>query len=166
MSLKGQGFQVADAKVTGPGVERVAESEGTESGIAAGAPATDGQPVAIHLPLLDQIAGCVDTVININHAPLFRQPLAIGAAITRAAAVIHIHHGEPPASPILSFQTQAAGGSACRSPVAKHQQGGAFISRGSVVPVFGRIEKGVGRQTIFGREFDGLGDRQITLVNR
>src|SRR5207248_6030853 len=83
-----ENFKVADAEMTGTGFEEAGRGERPEHGVPAGAPAGDGHPVAVGEPAVDQVARRIDAVVNVDHAPLPVQPLAVFTAEAGAAAVI------------------------------------------------------------------------------
>src|SRR5260221_9116604 len=99
-------WEVADAEVAGAGFEEIAEGQRAERGVPAGAAAADRQPVAVHQPARDQILRAVDAVVQVYYAPLPVEPLAIGAAVAGAAAVVDIQQGEAAAGPVLVAEAQ------------------------------------------------------------
>src|SRR5215472_12061320 len=113
MVCTGQGFQVADAIVVCTGIEDIAEGERTKRRVAARAPTGNCQPASINKPLLDQVAGAIHAVIDVNDTPLALEPLAIGASIAGAAAIIHIENGYATAGPVLDLEFKLTIGHAC-----------------------------------------------------
>ena len=65
----GQRLEVADAVVARAGPEDVAEGQGAERGVAAGAAAGDREPVGVDLARGDQVARAVDAVVDVDDAP-------------------------------------------------------------------------------------------------
>lgn len=59
-------------------------------GPAAGAAAPDGEPVAVGGALVREGQGDSGAVLDIHHAPLLAQPLAVGAAVSGGTAVVHL----------------------------------------------------------------------------
>jgi hypothetical protein len=76
-----EGGQVANAVMAGASLEDLAEGEGTKSGVAPGAATADGQALRVDQPLTGQVERPVTAVVDIHHAPVAIQALAVGAAI-------------------------------------------------------------------------------------
>src|SRR5262249_43959016 len=98
--LAGQAHEVADAVVGGAGLEQVAGGERAQRGVAAGAAAGDGQARPVDLAARDEVAGAVFTVLDVDDAPLALEPIAVGAAVAGAAAVVDVQVGEAAAGPV------------------------------------------------------------------
>src|ERR671911_880375 len=101
MGVGGHCLQIADAKVAGAGAEEIAECEGSESRVAARAPAANGGAFGIDQTALDQIPGAVDVIVDVDDPPRVIQPLPVGAAVAGAAAVVDVEDGEPAGRPEL-----------------------------------------------------------------
>ena len=69
VGVLGQGFQVADAIVAGPGLKYLLERQGRQGGVPTGAAAVDGQAVAVCFAFGDDIQRGVAAVVNIHDAP-------------------------------------------------------------------------------------------------
>src|SRR6202165_5059178 len=82
-------LQVADAEMARPGFEEIRGGQGSQHGVAAGAPTGDRHPVAVDQATFDQVAGTVDGVIDVDDAPLAVEPLPVLAADPRAPAVVY-----------------------------------------------------------------------------
>ena len=90
-------LEVADAEVADAGREDVAEGEGGERRVAAGAAALDGEPVRIDVAALDQEARRGDAVVDVDDAPLPVEAAAVVAAVAGAPAVVHVDDRDPAA---------------------------------------------------------------------
>ena len=64
-------------------------------------------------PWLDEVAGGVDAVLEVDDAPLPVQPLAVRAAVAGRAAVVDVDDGEAATRPELDAEAER---SASRSP--------------------------------------------------
>ena len=60
----------------------------------------------------------VDDVVDVGNAPLPVQTLAVGAAVARAAAIVHVGDREPAARPVLDLQVERRPGGGRRPAVA------------------------------------------------
>ena len=119
--LLAEGLQVGDPIGTGPGGKQVMESQRAQGGEATGARPADHQPPPINLARLDQGAGRVQAIGNVQDAPLAGQALAVGAAVTSRAGVVDLHHPEPAAGEELDPQVQAGLGVGGRPRMGLHQ---------------------------------------------
>src|SRR6185437_8381570 len=159
MRVTGERPEIADAKVACARLKGIAEGDRAERRIAARAAAGDGQPLAIHQPLRRQIARAIDTVIQVYHAPLALQAVAIGAAIAGAAAIVHIEDGEATARPVentgVDDPHDLRGGAARAHDTWRRQ-----VACGRHILKMARaVEDTVGRQTVLRRELDLLRNR-------
>src|SRR5258708_33276485 len=102
--VAGQGLEIGDAVIARAGPEDVVEGQGGEGGVAAGAAAADHQAVRVGASGADEVTSAIDTILDIDDAPLSIETVAIGAPIAAAAAVIHIEHADAAARPILDPQ--------------------------------------------------------------
>src|SRR5206468_3414493 len=96
----------------------VAEGEGGERGVSAGAAARDDAARRVGETAAGQESRAVDGVVHIHDAPVPIEQLAVRAPVAGAAAVIHVEDGNPAARPILDPQVQRAGGGGGRSAMA------------------------------------------------
>src|SRR5579884_4464842 len=132
-------IEVGNPEVAGAGRERVAEGESGQRGIAAGTAAVNNQAVRIGHTALDEVAGSVDGIVHVHHAPLPLQPVTVLTSVPRAAAVVDVDHAEAAAGPELRAQVQCAGcrpgGSAMDTDDERRQLAGG----GAVVGVVGTI---------------------------
>src|SRR4029453_6533979 len=101
VGLGGQRLEVGDAEVAGPGGERVAESERGQRRVAPGRPAPDAEPVGVDPALLAQPPGSGLAVVEVDHAPVALELVAVGPAVADRSAVVDVDHGEAPAGPVL-----------------------------------------------------------------
>ena len=69
MGVDGQGDHVGHAVVAGPGGEDVAEGEGAQGGVAAGAAAADGQAGRVDVAPPGQVAGGGHAVVDVDDPP-------------------------------------------------------------------------------------------------
>ena len=101
-----QGLGVGHAVVAGAGREVVAEGQGTQRRVPAGAAAPDDEPRAVDETFRGQVSSGIDTVVHVDDAPLASKSLAVRTAIAGAAAVVHVDDGEPPRGPELGGQVE------------------------------------------------------------
>src|ERR671912_126539 len=106
MSIGRHRLQIADAEVAGASAEEIAEREGGERRVAAGAPATNGGALGIDETTLDQILGAIDVVIDVDDPPRVSQPLPVGTAVASAAAVVDVEDGKSSGGPVLERQAE------------------------------------------------------------
>ena len=158
-----QHFEIADAVVAGAGLERVVERQRRERRVAAGAAAARDEPRGVRLPRRHQVRGRIHGIAHVHDAPLAVQPLAIGAAIAGAAAVVHVDHGEAAGRPELHFWVEHRVGGAGRTAVAQHEQRRYRAGRRAEAAIGGRIVEGMHRQA-GAVEGDGLGHRHEQRV--
>src|SRR5262245_8614616 len=102
MSIDFERFEIADAIITGAGLEIIAKRQRAQSRVTAGAAAVDDGAIRIDIAARGEKLRTVDTIVNIPDSPRTAQTLTIGAAIPGAAAVIDIKHGYPAAGPVLN----------------------------------------------------------------
>ena len=165
VGVLGQGRQVADPVVAGPGPEYIPEGEGGQGGIAAGAAAVNRQTRLVHRSLPDQVQCPVNAVIHVHDAPASLEPVPVGPSVAGTAAVVHVQHRNTPAGPILDGQVQGNAGGCGWPAVALDQQGRLFPVRGRKVPVLRRVVKGVGGQPVLGGKLNSTGRRQVAGVH-
>src|ERR1044071_6195768 len=101
VGIFGEGFQVANAVVTGAGGETIAEGERAQGCIPPGAAAANRQAVGIDLAARDEMTRAVDAIIDVDDTPSPGEALSARATIPQAAAVIDIENGNATAGPIL-----------------------------------------------------------------
>lgn len=63
-----------------PAYEVVPEGQHSQRGVAASAAAINAQPAAIHQALVSQVARSGAAVVDVSHAPVAAQPVAVGPA--------------------------------------------------------------------------------------
>src|SRR5438094_2936959 len=62
-------LQVADAEVAGAGLEEIRRGQGSQDGVSAGAAAGDRYPIAVDQAALDQIAGTINRIVDVDNTP-------------------------------------------------------------------------------------------------
>ena len=106
MRFQSESLKIADAVMAGSGLENVAEGEGRERGVAAGAAAFNNQTLTINEVLADQGLSPVHAVIDVDHSPLTEKALAVGAPVAGTATVVDVQNGETARSPVLCLQVE------------------------------------------------------------
>src|SRR5215472_11270136 len=106
MSILCQRLRVANAVIAGAGFERIVEVQGTESSVTAGAASADCEAFGIDTAVVSKESGAIQTIVDVNNAPLALQPFAVGAAIPGATTVVHVENGEAAAGPVLGLPVQ------------------------------------------------------------
>src|SRR4029079_17677051 len=101
-----QCLHVADAVVARTGGEDVVERDRTQRRVPAGAAAPYGQPAPIDHPLLGQVAGGVDAVVDINNSPRAIEAAHVLAAIAGADDVVDVDHREAATGEDLSLERE------------------------------------------------------------
>src|SRR6516165_3822899 len=96
-----ESLEVANAIVTRTRRKNVAERQRAQRGVTTRAAAADRHALAVYLSAGGQVFSAVDTVVDIDDAPLAAEPFAVGAPIARTAAIIDIENGKAPARPVL-----------------------------------------------------------------
>ena len=124
MCIGGERFQIAHAIMTRADFEVIAESQGAQRGIAAGAPASNGGARRIGQILFRQIFGGVRAILHIHSAPLQVQPFAILPAVAAASAIVDIRYRKAAAGPELNLQIQRARSGRGRPAVGLDEQWG------------------------------------------
>ena len=99
-----QRFEIAHAVVTRARFEVIPKRQRAQCSVTAGAAAIDHQTIAVNFAVRRQKPRALHAIIDIDYAPGAIQSLAIVAAIARAAAIIHIEHGDAAARPILNTE--------------------------------------------------------------
>src|SRR5579864_9060640 len=133
MRVCDKGLQFAQPIIARTCLEGIAESERTQRRIAARAPPSDSQPIAIYQSTIDQIAGSIHTIVDINYAPLAFKPSAVLSTIAGAATIIHIEHRKSTAGPILGSQAEHIGASRCWPTVTVNEKRWALTGRSDVI---------------------------------
>ena len=76
----------------------------TAVNLAASLAAREHRALLVDLPLGAKEFHAVDAILDIDHAPVAIEPLAIGASEAGAAAVVHVEHRYSAAGPELIAQ--------------------------------------------------------------
>src|SRR5215211_2116484 len=161
VGVAGQPGQVGHPVVAGPGGEGVAEGEGAQGGVAAGAAAPDGQVGRVDVAPVGQVAGGGDAVVDVDDPPLAVQATPVGAAVAGGAAVVDVHHGDAPAGEELVADVQGAGDPGGGAAVAGHDQRRPLPLGALGVAVGRRVVQGVGGAAALGGELDRLGHGEV-----
>src|SRR5260370_37827213 len=105
-----------------PALKEAAEGRRRQGRVAAGAAAADDASFAVDPPLRCEKARAGDAIVDVDHAPVELQTVAVGAAESGASAVVHVEHGNAAAGPILNAQIERARGCLRRPPVPLDQK--------------------------------------------
>ncbi|MNC24837.1 hypothetical protein D3C75_729040 [compost metagenome] len=117
-----QRHRVADPIQAGAGAEHVVKGQGAKAGVAAGAAAANERLVAVDQASLLEVTDHGAGVLHINITPAQVQCLAIGPAVTAAAAIVEIGHGEAPLCPVLDTRIEHRVTRRSRSAMDEHHQ--------------------------------------------
>ncbi len=127
-----------DDRAAGVGV---GGGEGGRAGPAARAAAADGEPVRVGGAFGDQPFGDGRAVLDVDHAPLLAQPVAVGAAVAGGAAVVDLGDADAARGEVGDLQVEHHGGAAGGAAVHPHHvRGGAVHGGGRVAR---RVDVGV-----------------------
>src|SRR5258708_21474573 len=85
-----------------PALKEVAEGQGRQSRVAAGAATADDASLAVDPTLRCQEPRAGDAIVDVDHAPLQLQTVAVGAAESGASAEVDVEHRNAPAHPIIN----------------------------------------------------------------
>ena len=91
----GEPHQVGHRVGGGAGGEPLPRRQRVERGHAAGAPAAHGHAAGVDVAALGEVAGRIEAVLRVGHAPLTPERAAVGSPVARAARVVHARHREP-----------------------------------------------------------------------
>ena len=144
MRIQFQRFEIAHAVVTRARFEVIAKRERAQGSVTARAAAIDHQTIAVYFAASRQKLRAIHAIIDVDYAPGGIQPLAIIAAIARAATIIHIEHGDATARPILNAELKRSNCRRSRSTVTLDQERRRFVRRTVKVRIFWPVEKAVG----------------------
>src|SRR5262245_41480874 len=97
---------IAYAVIARPALKEVAEGQRRQGRVAAGATAADDASLAVDPSVRFEEPGAGDAIVDINHAPIQLETVAVGAAKSSTAAVVHVEHRNPAAGPILNAQIE------------------------------------------------------------
>src|SRR5215472_5011436 len=86
---------VAHAVMASPALKEVAEGQRRQGRVAAGAAAADDASLAVDLPSRCEELRAGDAIVDVDHAPIQLQTVAVGAAESGASAVVHVEHRNP-----------------------------------------------------------------------
>src|ERR1700730_1528682 len=106
MGILGQCGEVANAVVARPALKHLTEGQRRQRGEPTSTASGDDQAGRIYSSAIDQKLGTVDTVVNIDAAPVQVQAVAVRAAVAGAATVVDVEHGDTSAGPELDTKTE------------------------------------------------------------
>src|SRR5262244_237347 len=135
---------VAHAVIAGPALKEVAEGQCRQGRVAAGAAAADDASLAVDPPLRRQEPRAGDAIVDVDHAPIQLQTVAVGAAEAGASAVVHVEHRDAAARPILNAQIERARCGGRRSAVALDEKRRLLLRPRHIVWIARRIEQAEG----------------------
>src|SRR5262249_7924164 len=115
MGVARERSDVAHAVIASPALKEVAEGQPRQRRVAA---AADDASLAVAPPLRCEDPRAGDAIVDVDHAPVQLQTVAVGAAESSASAVIHVEHRNAAAGPILNAQIECARGGRCWPPMA------------------------------------------------
>src|SRR6478672_4213948 len=110
MGIARKRSDIAHAVITGAATEHIVEHERREGCVAAGAAATDHHTIGIDAPALSQKFCTINTVVDVDDAPVELKSIPVGAAKTAATSVIHVKHRNAAARPVLDAEVECRGG--------------------------------------------------------
>src|ERR1039458_5807630 len=156
--------QIPHTEVARSGGEDIAESQGAQRGVSPGTAAVNQERLRIRSTAPSEEERGVDAVVEIDHAPGALETFTIRAPVPGATAVIDVHNGKPSARPVLDRIVQRGTATRGWPAVARHDEWGCFTLGPIEVTISGGVVERVRRQSILGRELNGLGHRQIRRV--
>src|SRR5487761_706988 len=74
--------QIADSEVAGAGIEKIAFGERDQRGESTRRATGDGNAFAVGKTALDKISGGIDTIVDVDHAPIAVEAHAVRAPVT------------------------------------------------------------------------------------
>src|SRR5437773_12513018 len=98
--------------------------------------------------------GTVDAVLDIDDAPFAAKPVAIGATVPSAPAVIHIQNGKPTAGPVLDIPVEGGREGARRPAMGADNQWRQLVCRSREITIDRRVEETEGGLPVLGRKLD------------
>ena len=106
VGILGESFQIGDAVVAGASGKHVMENQRAEGCQPARAPAANRHSLRIHHSVFSQVSGRVDTIVDIDDAPLPVQPFPVHSSVSGAAAIVDIDDGKTAACPELNRKVE------------------------------------------------------------
>src|SRR5262249_57367188 len=100
--------EAVDAVMSRTALKEGAEGRRRQGRVAAGAAAADDASLAVDLPSRCEELRAGDAIVDVDHAPIQLQTVAVGAAESGASAVIHVEHRNAAARPVLNAQIECA----------------------------------------------------------
>ncbi|MNQ75147.1 hypothetical protein D3C85_899310 [compost metagenome] len=117
-----QRYRVTDPIQTGSGTEHVVKRQGAKRCVAAGAAAANEGLVAVDQAPFVEVTDHGASVFDIHIPPAQMKRLTIGPAITAAAAIVEVGHGEAPLCPVLDTRIEHRVTRRSRSAMDEHHQ--------------------------------------------
>src|SRR5438034_357676 len=148
VSILHERLQIADPEIAGTGLEEVPECQSAHGGIPSRASAFYCDTIPIHLSILDKMTCTVDTVININHAPLSVQTFPVGSPVACAASIVDVEHCYPPARPVLNGISESRRCLTRRASMADSDERRLLTGGSRIVRVLRRIVERVGCEPV------------------
>src|SRR5260221_6514660 len=102
------GGELPPAVIASPALKEVAEGQRRQSRVAAGAATADDASLAVDPPLRCQEPRAGDAIVDVDHAPVQLQTVAVGAAESRASAVVDVEHRNAAARTLVDDQNERA----------------------------------------------------------
>src|SRR5262249_7142809 len=99
---------VAYAVIASPALKEVAEGQRCQGRVATGAAAADDASLAVDPSLRCEKPRAGDAIVDIGHAPIQLQTVAVGATESGASAVVHVEHRSAAAGPIMNAEIERA----------------------------------------------------------
>src|SRR5262249_37320635 len=109
---------ITNSVITCAALKEIPKHQRHQRGIAASTATSDDNAVMIDQPLCNEEFGTIDTIVNINDAPIEVQAIAVGASKTATAAVVDVQDGDPTARPKLRGQVENARSRSRLTPLA------------------------------------------------
>src|SRR5262249_46067484 len=152
---------VAHAVMASPALKEVAEGQRRQGRVAAGAAAADDASLAVDPPLRCEEPRAGDAIVDLDHAPIQLQTVAVSAAESGASAVCPVEHANAGGGPELNPQIGCARGGRRRPPMALDEKRRLLLRPRRIVEIAGRIEQAEGRFPAGGREFHAFYPREV-----
>jgi hypothetical protein len=110
VSFARQRGDITNSIITCSALKEIPKHQRRQRGVAASTATSDDDAIVIDQTLCNEEFGTIDTIININDAPIKVQAIAVGAAKAGTAAIVDVEDGDPAAGPKLRGQVENARG--------------------------------------------------------
>ena len=164
VGVAGEGRRVGDAVVRGARREHVAERERAQRGVAAGRAAADREPGGVDVAARDQVSRRRLAVLAVDDAPAAAQEAAVGGAVARGPAVVHVDDREAARRPVLDGEPEPRVGAAGGPAVDERDQRRPLVLGGAERGVARCVVVGVHGASARARAGDRLGARYVRRV--